>query len=177
LLVAMPNMADPTFNRTVAYVCEHNENGALGIIINRPMNMDIRAVLDQMSLEIIPADLLEQPVLRGGPVQENRGFVLHQTQSKWDATTTVGASIFVTTSQDILVDLAAGRGPDRLVIALGYSGWGPGQLEEEILQNAWLTVPALPELIFDTPYEQRWKAAALSIGIDPVQLGPQAGHA
>jgi len=121
--------------------------------------------------------LWAQPVLRGGPVQAERGFVLHEVPRKWDATTDVGHSIYVTTSQDILSDLAAGKGPARILMALGYAGWGAGQLEDEILSNAWLTVPASADIVFETPYEQRWKAAVRSLGIDPASLSLNSGHA
>ena len=120
---------------------------------------------------------LEQPVLRGGPVQIERGFVLHEAASEWDSTTEVGHSIFVTTSSDILADVASGKGPDKLLMALGYSGWDAGQLEAEILQNAWLTVPASADIVFNTPFEQRWQAAASSIGVDLASISPHAGHA
>jgi len=177
LLVAMPGMADPNFHHSVTYVCEHGEQGALGLVINQPMNMAMGEVLDQLSLSTDAETLRGQPVLRGGPVQAERGFVLHDTGRDWEATTEVEHSIFITTSQDILSDLAAGRGPERALMALGYAGWGPGQLEAEILQNAWLTVPASPDLVFDTPYHQRWEAAAESIGVDVASLSLHAGNA
>ncbi len=177
LLVAMPGMLDPNFEHSVTYICEHSEAGALGIVINKPMNMDIGEVLEQLSLATDQPTLAAQPVMRGGPVQSERGFVLHDSPRKWDATTEVGQSIFVTTSQDILTDVAAGKGPEHILMALGYAGWGAGQLEEEIRQNAWLTVPASAEIVFNTPYEERWRAAARSIGIDPAKLTIGAGHA
>jgi putative transcriptional regulator len=181
LLVAMPSMADPNFEHTVTFVCEHSPSGALGLTINRPMTMELGAVFDQLELERKPGNLADQRVLRGGPVQTERGFILHEPQlakdPTWEATTEVAPSIFVTTSQDILSDMAAGTGPHRALMALGYAGWGAGQLDEEIRQNAWLTVPASAELVFDTPFEQRWRAAAISIGIDPATLSSQAGHA
>lgn len=177
LLVAMPGMLDPNFEHTVTFVCEHSPKGALGLTINRPMSMALGAVFDQLELErsaLAPAD---QCIVRGGPVQTERGFILHESAFDWESTTQVGPSIFVTTSQDILSDMAAGTGPQRTLMALGYAGWGAGQLEDEIRQNAWLTVPASPELVFDVPFEQRWRAAARSIGIDPATLSLQAGHA
>jgi putative transcriptional regulator len=177
LLVAMPGMTDPNFEHTVTYICEHSEAGALGIIINKPMNMDLGEVLEQMSLATETPELAAQQVMRGGPVQAERGFVLHDSSRQWDATTEVGHSIFVTTSQDILTDVAAGKGPERILMALGYAGWGAGQLEEELRQNAWLTVPASPDLVFGTPCELRWRAAATSIGIDPANLSLTAGNA
>lgn len=177
LLVAMPGMDDPTFDHTVTYVCEHSEQGALGLIINRPMEMEIHDVLQQFSLQASTGEQLHQPVMQGGPVQAERGFILHEPAQNWDSTTEVGHSLFVTTSQDILSDLAAGRGPERMLMALGYAGWDAGQLEHEIRLNSWLTVPALPHLVFDTPYEERWQAAARSIGIDPANLSLHAGNA
>jgi len=177
LLVAMPSMADPNFEHSVTYICEHTDQGALGITINRPLDMDLREVLEQLSLQAPPADMLSQQVLRGGPVQSERGFVIHEANNNWEGTTEVGHSIFVTTSKDILTDVAEGRGPERLLMALGYAGWGAGQLEEEIRQNAWLTVPASKELVFETPIEQRWRAAASSIGIHPSSLILNPGNA
>jgi len=177
LLVAMPHMDDPNFDHSVTYICEHSEKGALGITINRPLDMDMGEVLEQLSLQSGDDNLRAQPVLRGGPVQSERGFVIHETNHDWEGTTEVGQSIFVTTSQDILDDLAKGKGPERMLMALGYAGWGAGQLEDEIRQNAWLTVPASAQLVFETPVEQRWRAAAAAIGIEPSSLILQPGSA
>ena len=177
LLLAMPGMVDPNFDSSVTYICEHSEKGALGLIINRPLDLNISEILEQLSLPIDAGNLASQPVLRGGPVQAERGFVLHESAHEWDSTTEVGHSIFVTTSQDILSAVAAGEGPDRMQLALGYAGWGAGQLEAEIRQNAWLTAPATPELVFATPFEQRWAASAAVIGVDLASLSPEAGHA
>jgi len=177
LLVAMPGMLDPNFRNSVAYICEHSDSGALGLVINQPLDMAVSEVLEQLEMRTTDDALLGQPVLRGGPVQAERGFVLHESPHDWEATTEVGGSIYVTTSRDILSDLASGNGPERMQIALGYSGWDAGQLEAEILQNAWLTVPASAAIVFETPFEQRWQAAAGSIGVDLASLSPQAGHA
>lgn len=177
LLVAMPNLGDPNFDHTVTFVCEHSADGALGITINRPIGMELRAVFEQLQLSAEATDLANQPVLRGGPVQTERGFVLHESALDWQATQQVAPAIFVTTSQDILADMAAGKGPKRALMALGYAGWGAGQLDDEVRDNAWLTVPASAELMFDTPIENRWRAAARSIGIDLSTLSPGAGHA
>lgn len=177
LLVAMPNMTDPNFEHSVTYICEHSDQGALGITINRPLDMELGEILQQLSLQTPVAEVLSQQVLRGGPVHAERGFVIHETDKDWEGTTDVGHSIFVTTSKDILIDVADGKGPERLLMALGYAGWGAGQLEEEIRQNAWLTVPASAELVFETPVEQRWKAAAKSIGIGPSSLILNPGRA
>lgn len=177
LLIAMPAMADPNFVRTVTYICEHTDQGALGIVINRPMEMELGEVFRQLSLEGAPASLAQQPVLRGGPVQTERGFVLHEPAGKWDSTVEVSEFVHLTTSQDILAALARGTGPRRALMALGYAGWGEGQLEMEIAANAWLSVPATAAVIFDTPFEGRWAAAAGLLGINLATISPEAGHA
>ena len=177
LLLAMPGMLDPNFDNSVTYICEHSEKGAVGLIINRPLKMNISEVLEQLALPVANGALAGQPVLRGGPVQAERGFVIHESENDWDATTEVGHSIFVTTSQDILSSVAQGKGPERMLLALGYAGWGAGQLEEEIRQNAWLTAPATPDLVFSTPFENRWQASAAAIGFDLASLSLEAGHA
>ena len=180
LLIAMPAMQDPNFVRTVTYICEHSDQGALGIVINRPLDMDLGMIFDQLSLESADPELARQPVLQGGPVHQERGFVLHEPETSveddFDATLNVTDAIRVTTSQDILTAMASGRGPRRALVALGYAGWGAGQLESEMIQNAWLSVPATPRILFETPYEQRWHEAAGLLGID-LNLVHQAGHA
>ncbi len=177
LLIAMPNMADPNFVRTVTYICEHTDQGALGIVINRPLEMDLGEVFQQLSLEAARPGLSKQPVLRGGPVQTERGFVLHEPSRSWDSTVQVSDSIHLTTSRDILAAIAGGTGPQRALMALGYAGWGAGQLELEMGANAWLSVPGDATIIFDTPYEARWAAAAGLIGINLATISPEAGHA
>ena len=177
LLIAMPAMMDPNFHRTVTYICEHSDQGALGLIINRPLDMDLGQMFEQLSMSDTNSKLSRQPVLRGGPVQLERGFVLHESKTDWDATVSVADSIHVTTSRDILTAMAEGKGPERALVALGYAGWGAGQLEEEITANAWLSVPAVPHVIFDTPYEKRWEESARLLGIDPALLSAEAGHA
>lgn len=178
LLIAMPAMADPNFSRTVTYVCEHSDQGALGIVINRPLeDMDLGEVFTQLSLQPHDPALARQPVLRGGPVQVERGFVLHEPGRQWDATVAVGESVHLTTSQDVLAAIAAGTGPRRVLMALGYAGWGAGQLEAEMAANAWLTAPGDPAILFDTPFEARWAAAARLLGINPAMLSSEAGHA
>lgn len=177
LLIAMPAMADPNFVRTVTYICEHTDQGALGIVINRPLQMDLGEVFQQLSLDSADADVTKQPVLRGGPVQIERGFVLHEPSRQWDATVEVSDSVYLTTSQDILTAMAQGTGPRRALMALGYAGWGAGQLESEMCANAWLSVPASASILFDTPYEARWAAAARLLGINLATLSSEAGHA
>lgn len=177
LLIAMPAMQDPNFSRTVTYICEHSAEGALGIVINRPLDMDLGAIFDQLALGPPDANLARQPVLHGGPVHQERGFVLHEASGAFDSTVAVNDTIRVTTSQDILTAMAKGEGPRRAIVALGYAGWGAGQLEEEMGQNAWLSVPATSQIIFETPFDQRWREAARLLGIDLSTLSLQAGHA
>lgn len=180
-LVAMPAMSDPNFAQTVTLVCEHSEQGALGIVINRPLDMDLGTIFDQLSLDSTDPTLARQPVLQGGPVHQERGFVLHEppeaAEREFDATLAVTDAIRVTTSQDILSAMARGIGPRRAVVALGYAGWGAGQLESELGQNTWLSVPATPKIIFDTPFELRWRESTRLLGFDPSTLSHQAGHA
>jgi putative transcriptional regulator len=177
-LIAMPAMTDPNFDRTVTYICEHNEEGALGIIVNRPTNMSLGEVLAQMDLKPSDPELAAQPVLQGGPVQPERGFVIHDDGGEDFGATLAGQNgLKVTTSRDILVALAEGHGPPRAVIALGYAGWGAGQLEAEMANNAWLTVPAAPDIIFSVPFERRWESAAALLGVSISALSSEAGHA
>ena len=176
-LIAMPSLADPNFHRTVTLMCAHSEGGAMGIVINRPLDIKLRSVLDHMSIEATANDVDRIPVLQGGPVQRERGFVIHHPPGEWEAVLTVGEEIGIATSKDILAAVAEGRGPERAVIALGYAGWGAGQLEHEVQQNAWLSGPADSRIIFDTPYEERWSSAARLLGIDPHNLSADAGHA
>jgi putative transcriptional regulator len=177
-LVAMPAMADPNFDRTVTYICEHNQDGALGIIVNRPTDMSLGEILAQMDLQFTDPGIAAQPVLQGGPVQPERGFVIHdEGQHAFSSTLDVPDGLKVTTSRDILVAMAEGKGPARAVIALGYAGWGAGQLEAEMVANAWLSVPATADIIFSVPFERRWEAAAALLGVNIAALSPEAGHA
>ena len=176
-LIAMPAMGDPNFDGTVTYLCKHNEEGALGIVINRLLDMQVADIFEQLELEIVDARQAERPALAGGPVQPNTGFVLHQDDRKFESTLDNGAAVKVTVSQDVLQSMAAGDGPWHALVALGYAGWEAGQLEAEIAANAWLSVPADPSLIFDTPFDQRWTAAAGLLGVNISQLTSYAGHA
>ncbi len=176
-LIAMPSMADPNFGGAVVFVAEHSPKGALGLVINRPMEIDLGTLFERIDLKLEIAPLANAPVLFGGPVQMDRGFVLHEPVGEWNSTVAVGEGIGLTSSKDVLEAVAGGAGPDRLIVTLGYAGWGPGQLEEEISHNAWLTVPANAELIFDTPVDERLHAAFRLLGIDPAFLAPSAGHA
>jgi putative transcriptional regulator len=176
-LIAMPAMDDPNFSQTVTLVCEHSERGALGIVINRTLPMTLGEVFDQLELDGSRLRLSDQPVLRGGPVQTERGFVLHSPAGRYESSLPFSERMHLTTSRDVLDALAAGEGPDNAVIALGYAGWDAGQLEAEMARNAWLTVDADERVVFDTPVEQRWSAAARLLGIDLRTLSSDAGHA
>jgi putative transcriptional regulator len=177
LLIAMPAMLDPNFHRTVTYICEHSDQGALGIVINRPMDMEMGEVFAQLSLTNPDPSVASTPILQGGPVELQRGFVIHQSPEDWDSTVAVADNIFVTTSQDILGAIADGNGPEHALLALGYAGWGAGQQEDELVANSWLSVPATPEIIFEAPFEERWQKAATLLGVDIVTLSSEAGHA
>jgi len=177
LLIAMPGMADPNFHSTVTLICEHNDEGALGIIINRPTGLSLGGLLQQLALENTATEIADAPVLDGGPVARDRGFVLHSPTEEYESSVAVSRGIQLTLSRDVLDSLAAGEGPDRSVVALGYAGWEAGQLEAEMLQNTWLNVSATPEMIFDVPFAERWESAAASMGIDISQISPHAGHA
>jgi putative transcriptional regulator len=174
-LIAMPGLADPRFYQSVTYICQHNENGAMGIIINQPASISYSELFSQLQLNDQYDD--HSLLLRGGPVQKERGFVLHTSEKKWTSTLAVSERISITGSKDILADIANHKGPDSALIALGYAGWDAGQLEDEIKQNSWLTVPAEEKIIFNTPIDKRWTSAAKQLGIDLNLLSSQAGHA
>jgi putative transcriptional regulator len=176
-LIAMPGLADPNFFHTVTYLYEHNAEGALGIVINRPLNLTLREILQHMDLEPATTAIGDQPIYLGGPVQQERGFVLHRPLGDWEATLQVSEDIGVTSSRDILTAIAAGQGPEQSLIALGYAGWGAGQLEQEMATNTWLSGPADRRIVFDLPHEQRWEAAAAKLGVDLNLLSGEAGHA
>ena len=181
-LIAMPGMADDNFSRTVVYLCEHSKNGALGLVINRPTDITLKSLFEKVELSLDRDELAQQPVFFGGPVQTERGIVLHQKtgteQSPYTSTLSIaGGGLEMTTSKDVLEALANGAGPRRLIVTLGYSGWSAGQLEEEIGRNGWLTVDADPKVIFDTPVEERYQRALSLLGFDPLMLSQEAGHA
>ena len=176
-LVAMPGMGDPNFGGSVILVAEHSERGALGLVINRTMDLDLGTLFERIDLKLLGDEISRSPVFYGGPVQTDRGFVLHQPVGAWGSTVKVGDAVGLTSSKDVLEAVAAGQGPQRLLVTLGYSGWGPGQLEDEIARNAWLTAPADAQLIFDTPVPQRLSRAFGLLGIDPAFLSTEAGHA
>ena len=176
-LIAMPNLADPNFHHTVTFICAHNEDGAMGIVINRPMELALGDILAQMNLTARSPGVDNMVVHLGGPVQTARGFVLHRPDTSWPSSINVSDEIGVTTSRDILEAIAEGRGPDHAFIALGYAGWAAGQLEQEIKENAWLSGPAGSDIIFRTPVEKRWEGAARLLGVDVDRLSSDVGHA
>lgn len=176
-LIAMPNLRDPNFARTVALICEHTAEGAMGIVINRVTDLTLADVFQQMEIDGSHSVQRTQPVYVGGPVQGNRGFVVHEPVGSWESTLTVGESLGISTSRDIIAAIAGDRGPQRYLLALGYAGWSPGQLEREIAENSWLAGPADRQIIFDTPVEARWEAAVKRLGVDLAALSSEAGHA
>ena len=176
-LIAMPTLADPNFFQTVTYISEHNASGALGLVINRPLNLSLGQLLEHLQIVTDRPDLAALPIYHGGPVQPEQGFVVHSPVGHWGATLRVTDRLGITTSRDILQAVADGQGPTHLLVALGYAGWGPGQLERELVENSWLSSPADFDTLFHTPSERRWLAAAALLGIDLNLLSADAGHA
>ena len=176
-LIAMPALADAHFARGVTLLCQHNAEGAMGLLINRQSEYSLGELFSQMGIDSNDLALGELPVLLGGPVHPDRGFVLHDDPRDWSSTLRFGDGLAVTTSRDILVAMARGDGPANVLVALGYSGWDAGQLEDELGENAWLTAPADQNIIFRTPLDARWQAAALSLGVDLRLLSDRTGHA
>jgi putative transcriptional regulator len=205
-LIAMPSLADDYFNKTVTYICEHNDEGAMGLIINMPVNITLHDLLKQIEEnegedtskdenalaqissseqedsaatieKMTLAHSLEQLVLSGGPISQNRGFVLHRTQAGWKSSLALSDDIMITTSKDILMSLGTKKAPEQFMVTLGYAGWGPGQLEAELQANSWLTIDADSDILFNTPIEQRWQKATEKLGIDIAHLSSDIGHA
>lgn len=185
-LIAMPGLQDETFSRSVVYLCEHSERGALGLVINKPSEMNLKLLFEKIELRMARPELGEAPVFHGGPVQTERGFVLHEPmfaegdqpdESIYASTMTIPGGLEMTTSKDVLEALATGSGPRRVLVSLGYAAWEQGQLESELAENSWLTVDADPAVIFDTPIEQRYDRALLLLGLEAWKLSPHAGHA
>ncbi|MDH5378071.1 MAG: YqgE/AlgH family protein [Gammaproteobacteria bacterium] len=176
-LIAMPGLQDPNFYQSVTYICEHNENGALGVVINRETDVSLAEVITQLGLDWDRKENGDQRVFLGGPVDKQRGFIIHDPVGDWGSTIKVTDTIGVTTSRDIIEAIAQSGGPIRRLVALGYAGWGAGQLEQEMAANAWLNGPADPHIIFDLPVEERWEAAALCMGVDLRRLSNDVGHA
>lgn len=176
-LIAMPGLGDPNFYHSVTYICRHDSEGALGIVINRPLDLTLAEVFTQMTLEARNKHVAGQPVMAGGPVQRERGYVVHKRGKEWESSLLISDQLAVTTSRDILESMADGEGPDKVLVALGYAGWDAGQLDQEIADNAWLSVPCREDILFETPFEQRWTEAARLLGVDIEQLSYPAGHA
>ncbi|MGY3922755.1 YqgE/AlgH family protein [Aeromonas jandaei] len=175
-LLAMPSLSDPYFERSLVYLCEHSEEGAMGLVVNIPVDMSLDAMLTQLKLTPPTVAELKQPVVQGGPVHADRGFVLHSFRPGFGSTMQVGDEMMVTTSKDILETLGTSEAPDHWLVALGYAGWSAGQLEQELVDGAWLVIPPNPDLIFKTPIHKRWQQAAASIGVNPIHLSSDVGH-
>jgi putative transcriptional regulator len=176
-LIAMPAMQEGVFAGTLTYICEHNENGALGIVVNRPISLTLGEMFDQVNIPLHQPQLAKMPVHFGGPVQTERGFVLHDMSKNWESTLRINDKLALTTSKDILEAIGAGQGPRNMIITLGYAGWDQGQLEHEITENTWLTVPASERILFDLPAEERLAAAMELLGVSYATLMEDAGHA
>jgi putative transcriptional regulator len=177
LLIAMPYMGDPNFAQSVALICDHSAQGALGLILNKPLTMRMGEIFEQLEIELGTGPLRDRRVLRGGPMQTDRGFVVHRAGGEWDSTLKVSEALHVTTSRDILAAMARGQGPAEAVVALGYAGWEGGQLEEELRANAWLSAPVDLGLIFELPFEARWEAAGRLLGVELSRVSPTGGNA
>ena len=176
-LIAMPAMTDPHFVKSVTYICEHNDTGAMGIVINRPVELNLEALFAQLNLDISEQKIASQAAQFGGPVQIERGFILHQPAGSWDSTIAIHGDTALTISKDILEAVANGTGPEKFLIALGFAGWSAGQLEEEMSKNAWLTVEATDDIIFNIPNKEKLSAAMNLLGVDYASLSEVAGHA
>ncbi len=176
-LIALPTLADSPFARSVALICQHDEEGAMGVVVNRASEYTLGEVFQQMGIASNDAMLCARPVLAGGPVHPERGFVLHDGTQEWDSSLAIAERLYVTTSRDVLEAMARGDGPAMATVALGCAGWGAGQLEQELIENSWLTAPVDAELLFSIPLEARWQAAAGRIGVDMARMADYSGHA
>ncbi|KLI98839.1 YqgE/AlgH family protein [Luteimonas sp. FCS-9] len=177
MLVALPALQDPDFARSVALICQHDADGAMGVVVNRASEYTLGEVFEQMGIVLVDQRLRDRRVLAGGPVHPERGFVLHDGTARWDSSLAIAGDLSVTTSRDVLEAMAVGEGPDNAIVALGCAGWGAGQLEQELTQHSWLTVPADAPLLFDTPLDARWQAAAGRIGVDMTLVVSHGGRA
>jgi len=176
-LIAMPAMADPYFARTLVYIAEHNARGALGVIVNRPLDMSLGTLLERIDVRLDAPEVAKLHVLFGGPVQTDRGFVLHRPVGQWQSTLAINSEVGLTSSRDVLLAVARDGQPRDLLVTLGYAGWSAGQLEHEVAQNAWLTVPADQRVLFELPFEERLASAMELLGVNPTNLADEAGHA
>ncbi len=177
LLIAMPALGDENFSHSVTLICDHSASGALGLILNKPLQMDMGEIFRQLQIDMAGDGAGKRPVLRGGPVQGDRGFVVHRAGGQWESTLRVSDAIHVTTSRDVLRAIARGEGPEDAFLVLGYAGWESGQLEDEIRANAWITAPADAKLVFEVPFEKRWNAAAELLGVELSRISPLSGNA
>ncbi|MGI9310294.1 MAG: YqgE/AlgH family protein [bacterium] len=180
LLVSMPQLTNPSFHQTVSLICQHDANGAIGVIVNRLTSHRLGDIFDQLSLPVSDLEHTDQPVFEGGPVNPELGLVIHADESgggDWESSLEIGGGLWLTSSRDILGAIAGGRGPSSAMMILGYAGWGPGQLEFELRQNSWFNAPADHSIIFDTRIEQKWHQAAELLGIDTARLSTETGHA
>jgi len=176
-LIAMPALEDPIFSRSLAFICEHSPEGAMGIIVNRPLGMSLSSLFEQIEIPLNRKDVVDLPVCFGGPVQTDRGFVLHNPLGNWQSTLAINDDLGLTTSKDILLAVGEGGGPEKMFVTLGYAGWEAGQLEHEVGSNTWLTVKADPKVIFELPADERYDAALKLLGIDLAMLSDETGHA
>ncbi|MCC5791724.1 MAG: YqgE/AlgH family protein [Legionellaceae bacterium] len=177
LLIAMPQLKDPNFHQAVVYICENQPEGTVGLIINRPLQMPMGLVFEQMHIQPVSHDKNALPLMFGGPIQPERGFVIHRPSGSWTSSLVLQEDVNVTTSQDIIRAIAADTGPRDALVTLGYTGWDARQLEQELLDNLWLVCPYAPELLYDVPFAKRWEMAGRSIGVNMHHLGAQSGHA
>lgn len=178
----MPALTDPYFSKSVTFICTHNQDGAMGVVINRPTDITYDTLFEKINVELFNNMVAQHPVLRGGPVQPERGFVLHMPDGEWDSTITIAETTALTTSKDILEAVAIGAGPEKMLLTLGYAGWTPGQLEQEVAQNSWLSVKAkdvesLHKILYDTHNDEKLNATMALLGVDPAMLSDVAGHA
>lgn len=176
-LLAMPHLIDPSFEKGLTFICEHSKEGALGLVVNKPLDLTFAELTSQIGIHLLDTSRTQVPIFAGGPVHNERGFVLHTNEGKWSSSISLGEGLYLTTSLDILEALAAGAGPDQFIITLGCASWQAGQLEQEFLDNAWLTTAATQEILFNTPIEEKLNAAALNLGVNLSQLTSQVGYA
>lgn len=177
-IIAMPGLADPMFEKSVSYICQHNEKGAMGLTINHPTNLSLSELLSQLGIPLVDESMASLPVYLGGPVEMGHGFVLHSNDAaSWRQTIKINDDISLSSSKDILIAIANGEGPSDFLITLGYAGWSGGQIEREMEENSWLNAPAEKDIIFNTPYEKRWELAAMSLGVDIHLISGDIGHA
>jgi len=177
LLIAMPSLDDPYFKRSVVYICEHDDEGAMGLVINQPIaQLSVHQLLTKLEMPVEDKTLEQQQVFNGGPLSQDRGFILHSPQPLWSSSASIAPEIMLTTSKDILQVIGTPKAPDKFLVALGFAGWDEGQLEQELIDNSWLTLEADPSILFDTPISDRWEQATKQLGFDIWQLTSQTGH-